>query len=533
MILTAVALLALQDPLPALGAGSNAPFYRTYYGVQRHLEAKEFDEAAALAAKLPRREITFRWDDSKLSPARRAEFAEAREMAFKAWEPGGLKLSFKPSTHPDLLFTFERSLPPNPDSVGPAAAVNFFSEAAEDPRLEVVLAELRGADETPSMRSDIFNEVVHAIGQFLGLQRSPLPGTASYRSDAPNGPAIRPSGAEFGQVRSNVEAAEALAKAVGKREVQPAAVPSMRILPEEVLLDPVNQGDPVRFSIQVSNTGTGPLAVNIRPDCGCLTGHIPDWIAPDASGLIEAQIDTREFVGSLHKRFLVFSNDPEAPYRAVSIKIVVRPLFRLIAPEGTQVVVDPGKPKVVDAYLFSNGGDAPNPLDARVLGIPAAVAMEPWEGDLADPEMGEPARPRKGYRFRLRYAGEPVPGRSASTLMIRTDSTQYPQLRLGFLVQSGIVALPQSIYFGEITKEPRQAAALLTRPGRPFTVTAVESDNPHITATVGAGNDPSQLRVVVKFDGRADIGQFRAVVRLKTDDPKQPEIVLPVQAVVK
>ena len=74
---------------------------------------------------------------------------------------------------------------------------------------------------------------------------------------------------------------------------------------------------------------------------------------------------------------------------------------------------------------------------------------------------------------------------------------------------------------------------MLTRPGKPFEILRMESDSSYVTASKLSEKNGSDYKIVFKYNGKAPVGDFRAVVTIHTSDPKQSKIRIPVMGNVK
>jgi hypothetical protein len=79
----------------------------------------------------------------------------------------------------------------------------------------------------------------------------------------------------------------------------------------------ITQGQPLDLEIRVSNPGDEDLLLEVKPTCGCTVVDSERIIPPGSSGTIQAEISTATMRGSVSRRILVVSNDPEHP--AVSL----------------------------------------------------------------------------------------------------------------------------------------------------------------------------------------------------------------------
>ena len=77
-----------------------------------------------------------------------------------------------------------------------------------------------------------------------------------------------------------------------------------------------------------------------------------------------------------------------------------------------------------------------------------------------------------------------------------------------------------------------RAHTILSRPDKPFKVLSVESDVTFIKASLEPFKGSTNYKIVAQYDGTAPRGRFLAKITVKTDDPKQPVIEIPVEGIV-
>jgi hypothetical protein len=172
---------------------------------------------------------------------------------------------------------------------------------------------------------------------------------------------------------------------------------------------------------------------------------------------------------------------------------------------------------------------------ASVTGVNAVVSVddELWQGVLDYPEIGEGPKMRKGYRISALIGPNVPPGRLSMQIQLDTDDEVFKTVYHHVYVQAGIVSVPLSIYFGQIPNQPARASVVLTRPGRPYKILKVESDLDFVKATVEPYRPDTEYKIVATFTGGAPLGRFSAQIKVHTDDPKQPVIIVPVEGTVR
>jgi hypothetical protein len=266
-------------------------------------------------------------------------------------------------------------------------------------------------------------------------------------------------------------------------------------------------------------------------DCGCVRAGLPGVVAPGSTVLLKPYIDTTDFAGELHKRVILYTNDPEMPTRVLPIQVNVTPSYRFLAPAGASTLLGENDNTNI-IYLVIPTGSPIKVKEAHLDGVPGTVTMEPWKGSLPDPDLREPSLPREGYRLTVRY-GEPFPTtRAPAMISVVTGDIRKPRIRFPVSVQRGIVALPDELYMGTLGSAPHKSVLLVSRPGRPFKV--MEATTNH--SSLGASFEPlanGDYKITVRYDGKAPSGDFEAVITLLTDDLRQPNVKIPVHGIVQ
>jgi len=127
-------------------------------------------------------------------------------------------------------------------------------------------------------------------------------------------------------------------------------------------------------------------------------------------------------------------------------------------------------------------------------------------------------------------------GRSKAAVVVWTDLQQGGALTFIFTVDRGIVAIPPMVFCGIVPHEmktPRQAAVTILRTSTPFHVKSVAVSDPHLAAKLETVRDGAEYRVTVTYAGGWDTGRRQQTLSVTTDDPKQPVIEIPVQAIIR
>jgi hypothetical protein len=516
---------------PEIPAGTNSSFQQACLAVEEALEHKDFAGAEKRLLALPKLNVTLQWDDKSIPAARRGEFAKARDESIADWTKNlpELKVAIVPKGR--IKLSFAPSLPANADSPGPAGAVYFSSIDPGEPAVEGVIALVRTEQKFEIDTKEVRNEVGFAIGSYLGLERMPHIGSVMSRSEQPYRQAYLISSSEVIRAREVQKLVAKLTDYVKRRVVLTPAKPEMFLSQTEFKSAPVVQGEPLQLSMSVTNRGNAPLTYHVLPDCSCFSIAYDKTVAPGATKLVQFAIDTIHYTGDLDKTVLVQSNDAEAGVRKLHFSMRVDPLYRFLGIErGDVQLIDESTEG--DLYFIPHAKSSLTPTGVEVEGVNGSATIEPWEGAVADREMNEPSKARKGYRIHYKLVGDIPPGRAGVGIVVRTGNTDWDPVRTSFYVQRGIVALPISVYMGELSRFPARAWCLLSRPGKPFKVVKIESDHKLFSGEVEAVR-PGEYKLNVLYAGGADFGDLNANLTVHTDDPKQPTVQVPIRAVVR
>jgi hypothetical protein len=254
-------------------------------------------------------------------------------------------------------------------------------------------------------------------------------------------------------------------------------------------------------------------------------------VEPGENKQIEIELDTTEFRGKLSKILYVYTNDGNLGTLELPIKSNITPQYRMLSPNGSAYIL-PKTGLELEVFLVLANKAAIQPIRAEIDGIKAKVEMSPWSGTLADPELDEGPLPRQGYKLRVSVPDQDILGRRPGTLTVTTDNFTFRLLQFNFSVQKGIVALPFSVYFGQ-AKPGAEAYTTLTRPGIPFRVTSIKVEENYIDAKMAPGSNGDSQKLVVGLKNSAPKGYFRTIIKVMTNDPDQPEVLVGVGGTVK
>lgn len=487
-------------------------------------QAGKFSDAKAALRLLPGYGIKVEWDDSAVAEGSRFDFAKQRDDVIKEWTGRMALKCTLVSQGADVKVRFG-------DDRGLSLV---WSENPSEPRLtaRIGLKVGEGALDPANLR----NEFSFALGSYYGVAKLPI--ETLLMSGPPAGTLPIPvSDLEFKIAIGNLNACERVRSQVNKSVPLDAGRPALAQTPAPIDLGTVLQGTLVKFNIGITNSGTGSLNYRIVPDCSCFASRGPSAVPPGQTVLAEAFMSTTEFTGIvqggvLHHKLYLFTNDPAEPIRLIPVVIRVQPRYRM-RPDRQVIIADDKGEVTFEAFLYSPQDHPISVTGAESSGLPGEVKFEPWDGVIDDPGMNEGPLPRKGYKFTLKLKNVPTGMQLGTNISITTGDSTFPLINYPVFVQRGIIALPQSVFMGEVGAAPRSIAFKLTRPGKAFNIISVDTDSAHLKATYEPTKMIGEYMVTVAYDGKAASGDYRGTVIIKTDDPLQKEIDVAVTGTVR
>jgi|CXWL01.1.fsa_nt_gi hypothetical protein len=531
MLVTIVSLLLAQTPSgPIKHPGLTPNFHEICRNVESKLEVGDFEAATKAWLALPSRQLKLEWNEASIPANRRSEFESARDQVIADLTEGLPELKIELKKPGDIKISFAPNLPVK--NLMPQGAVLFFSPTASEPRVESVISLQRGNPANPVEQIDVYNEIGHAVLAYFGRLPTPVSGDLGFRTDLPSRERRRISGADRSFYKKSMMVVDSLKKSIDtKTRIRPEVAKAQFDISAFELGNHV-QGEIIPISFQITNTGSGLLMVQARPDCGCLFIDPALNIEPGRTALVKGGVDTHEYVGNLAKKYFITTNDPDHASFEVPVLLSVAPLFRTLMPVGNTILATKNGAEA-DIFLTLNPAAKFKAISVSTAGLPSTASIVPWNGTLPDPEFGEAAIPRSGYKVHIRVEKGMPKGRFGLTALIATDSLEFPVIRHSFNVQTGIVSLPDQVYFGEIDRSPRRGFFFLSRPNKPFRILSIATNSPFAIAKIMTAKGQTEYRISVILDGTQPTGRLGAKVKIKTDDPEQPNIEVPVTGSVK
>jgi hypothetical protein len=284
----------------------------------------------------------------------------------------------------------------------------------------------------------------------------------------------------------------------------------------------VDEGADLECQFIVKNRGTDDLEITrVKADCGCTVVHYDKVIKPGAESVLQAAVRTDNLRGSITKYFTLFTNDPAKPEVRLSISARLVPPVQITPGPAARLAV--GEGPVSQEFTLERRGDRPMQI-VQVVSYASFLTVTPTQL----PGQGR-------YKVTVTASAASPMGRTVVPVLVRTDLQKGGALTLVVTVDRGVVAVPPTLFCGVLEQDlhdPVHAAVTITRHTGTFHIKEATVDDPKLTAKLETVREGAEYRVTVSYAGGWEPGMVSKTLVVTTDDPNQPVLKIPVQALI-
>jgi hypothetical protein len=292
-------------------------------------------------------------------------------------------------------------------------------------------------------------------------------------------------------------------------------------------------GTDLTFRFVIKNTGTAPLhLLQVKPHCGCVVASYDNPIPPGGSGVIKAVLDTLSMSHEVHKRIDVQTDDPNNRSLTLTCQATVDPVIEMEPAEG--------EPLMLDAALSSRSEVTLHSTETIPLVIKRIECTSPClKARLLPPSTVRERGADPIHDAIVELSAPSGPGAESFTgqVIYHTNSARRPTLKQTvFRIGAPAVAVsPPRLFFGRVAAT--QAGGLrrvlvLTSQSRPFKVLSAKCGDPHLRLEIPPAGPTTTCEVGVRYLGGWKPGKASGTIRIRTDDPQLPVLVVPFAAEV-
>jgi Protein of unknown function (DUF1573) len=287
---------------------------------------------------------------------------------------------------------------------------------------------------------------------------------------------------------------------------------------------PVPRGGKFRHDFLLTNRLSEPVTIlNVRASCGCTTGRAAvSQVAPGQAALIEAEMDTRNFVGPKSTVLyvsLVTAGGSESEARlGISANIL------------SDVVLNPGS---IDFGTVVRGQAPSQGLTIDRVGLSTWKIERMVSASRAlTGQLVETARNDSTVQYTLTLALKPdAPAgivRDEIRLLTNDPETASIPIPVTAVIRGDLVASPSVLTLGRVASAGGAQGRFLVRASKPFTILSVEgSGDGFSVAPVDASKATAHMLTVIyrPEEGRTR-GDLKRTFRVVTDLPGEPSLDL-------
>jgi hypothetical protein len=286
----------------------------------------------------------------------------------------------------------------------------------------------------------------------------------------------------------------------------------------------VPRGVKVKHDFLLVNRLAEPITiVNLRPSCGCTSGKaLSATVAPGQTTVIEAEMDTRNFVGP--KATVLFVTLITASGREAEARLAVS------AHILSDIVTNPGS---IDFGTVKRGQSPTQMLTIDRINGPGWRFTRMVSASRAlSAQLVETARKEGSVSYSLSVSLKPDAPAGVLRDEIRLisndpESPSIPIMVTG-VIRGDLTAAPSVLSLGQIHSSAGAQGRFVVRSSRPFAIRSIEGAGDGFATSAPDGTRQSTHVVTVAYrpDEGTTRGDIRRVFRVHTDLPDEPSLDL-------
>jgi Protein of unknown function (DUF1573) len=286
---------------------------------------------------------------------------------------------------------------------------------------------------------------------------------------------------------------------------------------------PVPRGGVVRHPFVLSNKLNVPITVlNLRVSCGCTSGTASaSVVAPGQSAIIEAQMDTRNFVGRKSTTLFV---SVMAGNQESEIGLGVSSLIL------SDVVLNPG---VVDFGLVSRGQVPSQVIAIDRIGKPEWKVVKLTSACKAINATLQETRRQDGavgYQLTVSLKPDAVAGVVRDEIRLITNDPETPSIPvpIGAQIRGELTATPASLALGNVSSSAGVQGKFVVKASKPFAIAKIEGTGDGFSLKEGESAKKTLHVLTLTFNpAEAKVrGDLTRSFRITTDLPGEAPVDL-------
>lgn len=277
------------------------------------------------------------------------------------------------------------------------------------------------------------------------------------------------------------------------------------------------RGKSIVRTFRIENTGTTPLEIEARANCGCTLTNFDRKIAPGSAGKFEVELKSNTLLGEFRKTVDVTTNDSTLPKFKLEFKGKAIPAIEVSPSPVARVELKWDGPTEQEYRIKTAAG----------VSVLDAIASDRFVTSRLEPlETGN-------YRLFVRFAPETPAGSRSIVMTIATDAEFEKQIPLTITSDKGLVSTPEFLRFAPAFGQDgvAKAAVIVRSASGPVNILRAWSGDESLKVETkpiqeGRIHQVTVTGPAVKPEAKPD-GNRKIV--LETDDPHQPRFEIPIR----
>jgi thiol-disulfide isomerase/thioredoxin len=280
----------------------------------------------------------------------------------------------------------------------------------------------------------------------------------------------------------------------------------------------------------IKNEGTAPLEIKkVKPSCGCtIAGAYPRKIAPGESGEFPFSVASKRLRNKFEKSITITSNDPSTPSFRLRIRGEIKHYVNVVPPN---VYFGKVYGEAVTERVLKITNNTENPLELKI------------HKGLTDNFSVKLVATNPGKVYELRISAKPPfePGVFRKTILLSTNIEAQKNISIDV---RGSIPKRLDVNPALLNVGVRRLGARKDRPitrivrftnygSIPVRLLEAAVDDPAITAKINELTEGKAYSIQVDIPSGYDMPAQGRKLTLKTDDRKQPQIVVPIRDLSK
>ena len=296
------------------------------------------------------------------------------------------------------------------------------------------------------------------------------------------------------------------------------------------------QGSKLLHQFTIANSGASPLVITrVALSTRGMTAKIKPSILPGKEETLTIEWDTAGAKGALDGKAVLDVNDPATPQLVFVLSADVQP--------GVEFL--PYQAIFTSVYQGEAGQRTVRLVNHRMQ--PLTIDRIEQQGEHFHAAI-RPIEPGRVYELDVTVPESVPPGRYTEAVFVYGNDPKMPRymVPVNVIVKADISVNPETVDFGhisstEVAKSPssldllRQTIIVRKRAGK-FSITSVTSDASNVkverSPDGNISSDAFRLDVALEKAGLRP-GRIEGTIRIRTDDERFPELVVPLRGVIE